>query len=243
MVTVSSPEIAKEIMKTHDVTFASRPISTTLFHTLLDYKKGILFAPYGEYWRQVRKICNQELLGLKKVQSFAPIRKEEVTNLIESIESDSLQNKVVNLTKKLEVMVNDITMRTMLGHKSKLQDSYLDVVRKVSELGGGFNLVDMFPSSRLVQLLSPAMIQARKYRKYVNRCLDLVIKQQKERKFFQRDGEVEDLLSVLLKMHEEGTADVPLEMDNVKAMITVSSLIKLTIIRFIIFVQKITTLL
>jgi hypothetical protein len=154
-----------------------------------------------------------------------------------------LQNKTVNLTKKLEMMINDITLRTMLGHKSKAQDSYLDAVRKLSEFGAGFSLVDMFPSSQLVRLLSPTMVKDRRYRKYVSYTLDSLIKQQKERKVCQRDGEVEDLISALLRMHEEGTTDVPLEMENVKAMLNVSSLNQQLYDTLHMFVQKFTTLL
>ncbi|KAJ1696590.1 hypothetical protein LUZ63_005102 [Rhynchospora breviuscula] len=217
-VVVSSPDAAKEIMKTHDITFASRPISTTL-QVLTDHGKGAIFPPYGDYWRQVRKICILELLSHKRVQSFTSIRKEEVSNLIQSIESAALQDQLVNLTERLAVMVNDITARTVIGGKSNVQDSYLDAVRKVSELGAGFNLVDMLPSSRLVRLLSSAVAKAKIYKNNMSCTLDDVIRQHREKKA-QRDGEVEDLLDVLLRIHEGGTMQVPLDIENIKAVIT-----------------------
>ncbi|KAL5548605.1 hypothetical protein UlMin_003836, partial [Ulmus minor] len=77
---VSSPEFAKEVMNTHDVIFASRPHLTA--SQIMNYNStGIAFAPYGEYWRQLRKICWQELLSISSVQSFRPIREEELFNL------------------------------------------------------------------------------------------------------------------------------------------------------------------
>lgn len=222
-VVISSPDVAKEIMKTHDITFASRMISATV-QVLTDHGKGPIFSPYGEHWRQMRKICILELLSHKRVQSFMSIRKEEVGNLIQSIESAYLQNKLVNLTERIAMMVNDITVRTVIGGKSKVQYSYLVALREMAELGAGFNLVDMFPSSRLVRLLTSPMAKAKRHKENMGQSLDDIIKQHREGEVCQRDGEVEDLLDVLLRIHEEGTPQVPLDIDNIKAVISVSSL-------------------
>ncbi|KAK8953337.1 Cytochrome P450 71D10 [Platanthera guangdongensis] len=68
-VVVSSSSAAKEIMKTHDISFASRPIYSSI--KVITYGgKGIAFAPYGEFWRQMRRLCLLELLSAKRVQSF-----------------------------------------------------------------------------------------------------------------------------------------------------------------------------
>ncbi|RHN57897.1 putative premnaspirodiene oxygenase [Medicago truncatula] len=71
---VSSPEMAKEIMKTHDITFCDRP--NLLLPTILTYNNtDIAFSIiHGEHWRQLRKLCVIELLSAKRVQSFSSIR-------------------------------------------------------------------------------------------------------------------------------------------------------------------------
>ena len=76
-VIVSSPELAKEIMKTHDLAFVQRPC-TSRAKIVYYGANDIAFAPYGDYWRQMRKICTIELLSVKKVQSFSYIRQDEV---------------------------------------------------------------------------------------------------------------------------------------------------------------------
>jgi cytochrome P450 len=83
-VIISSPDSAREVMKTHDINFAIRP--QVLASVLLAYNStGIVSAPYGNYWRQLRKVCNLELLSLKRVNSHQPIREEELSNLVEWI--------------------------------------------------------------------------------------------------------------------------------------------------------------
>ncbi|XVF86296.1 hypothetical protein PTKIN_Ptkin18bG0028600 [Pterospermum kingtungense] len=75
---VSSPEIAKEIMKTHDIIFAYRPLLVVLTITTYGYT-DIAFALYGNYWRQLQKLCMTKLLSVTRVQSFQSIREEEAT--------------------------------------------------------------------------------------------------------------------------------------------------------------------
>ncbi|KAI5334142.1 hypothetical protein L3X38_024275 [Prunus dulcis] len=59
-VVVSLAEFAKEVLKTHDVIFASRPhiLSVSIMTCSCT---SIAFAPYGDYWRQLQKICTLEL--------------------------------------------------------------------------------------------------------------------------------------------------------------------------------------
>ncbi|KAH1137790.1 hypothetical protein GYH30_027690 [Glycine max] len=64
-VVASSPKMAKEIVKTHDVSFLQRP--HLVFGQMISYGGlGIAFAPYGDHWRQMRKMCATELLSTKR---------------------------------------------------------------------------------------------------------------------------------------------------------------------------------
>lgn len=56
VVVVSSAEVAKLFLKTHDLDFASRPrilAGDEVFYERSD----LVFSPYGDYWRQMRKVC------------------------------------------------------------------------------------------------------------------------------------------------------------------------------------------
>lgn len=51
---VSSPAIAKEVLKTHDLDCCTRPLSAgpkRLSYNFLD----IAFSPYSDYWREIKK--------------------------------------------------------------------------------------------------------------------------------------------------------------------------------------------
>ncbi|XP_044485581.1 premnaspirodiene oxygenase-like [Mangifera indica] len=64
-IVVSSPEIAREAKKTHDINFADRPFLVSTKLVTYGYT-DIALAPYGNYWRQLRKICNR---GAVKVRN------------------------------------------------------------------------------------------------------------------------------------------------------------------------------
>jgi hypothetical protein len=78
---VSSPRAAEAVLRTHDRVFASRPRSVVA-DIILYGSCDVAFAPYGEYWRQARKLMTTHLLSAKRVQSFRGAITEEVILII-----------------------------------------------------------------------------------------------------------------------------------------------------------------
>jgi cytochrome P450 len=81
---LSSREAAREVMKTHDMSFATRQVSATM-GAFTDGGRDIIFAPYGERWRQLRKIAITELLSARRVLSFRGVREAEVAAMLRAV--------------------------------------------------------------------------------------------------------------------------------------------------------------
>ncbi|GMI86944.1 cytochrome P450, family 71, subfamily A, polypeptide 21 [Hibiscus trionum] len=109
---VSSVDMATEIVKNHDIAFSNRPRTTAVDHLFYE-SKGLAFAPYGEYWRQVRKMSVVELFSHQRVNSFQFIRDEEVEALINKIRCASLEGEPINLTKMLTLVSSNIVSRSI----------------------------------------------------------------------------------------------------------------------------------
>lgn len=113
-VVVSSADVAREVMKAHDTNFADRPklmVGKEMYYNYSD----IGLAPYGEYWRQVRKIATLEMFTAKRVQSFRPIREEEAAHLVKSIASEAASGSgLVNLSEKVFGFAFDLTSRYVI---------------------------------------------------------------------------------------------------------------------------------
>ncbi|KAL2347891.1 hypothetical protein Fmac_001891 [Flemingia macrophylla] len=148
---VSSPEYEKEIMKTHDAIFASRP--QTLAADIFSYGcTDIAFSPYGKYWRQLRKICTMELLNHKRVNSLRPIREEEVTDLVRMVASHD--GSPVNLTKAVVLSTYNIISRAAFGMKYKEKEESISLLKKLMKVMAGFYIEDVFPSAKWVQFFT-----------------------------------------------------------------------------------------
>ncbi|KAG5592497.1 hypothetical protein H5410_043011 [Solanum commersonii] len=150
-VVVSSPHLAKEILKVHDLSFAARPklvASDIVFYR----QKDIAFAEYGDYWKQMRKLCISELLSAKMVKSFSLIRQDEVHNLVTSIRSTP--DDVVNMSEKALQLTSSVICRSAFGKVWDDRDNLLMIMREVLDLLAGFDVVDLFPSWKLLHQIS-----------------------------------------------------------------------------------------
>ena len=78
MVVVTSKEVAREVLKTHDAIFATRP--KLMAGDIVAYgSTDLLFCPTpGDYFRKLRRLCVQEILSNDRIRSYQDIREDEV---------------------------------------------------------------------------------------------------------------------------------------------------------------------
>ncbi|KAF7840531.1 cytochrome P450 71D8-like [Senna tora] len=216
-VVVSSPDMAKEIMKTHDLAFVQRP--QVLSSQIMFYgSQDIAFAPYGEYWRQMRKICTMELLTAKRVQSFSFVRKDEVSNLIKSIKSSV--GSEIDLSSKIYTLTSVIVARVTFGKKAKDHQELLALLKAALALFTGFDLSDLFPSMKHIHFITGLKSKLEKMHQRIDKALENLIKDiietQGENKGLS--GE-ENLIEVLLRLQQSHTLEIPITINNIKAVI------------------------
>nr|GLL32633.1 flavonoid 3'-monooxygenase-like [Ipomoea trifida] len=86
VVVASSPEMAKQFLKTHDAVFASRPLHAGGKYTSYNYQ-DMTWAPYGPYWRQARRIYLNEVFSTRRLDSFEHIRVHERRSFLNTLKS------------------------------------------------------------------------------------------------------------------------------------------------------------
>lgn len=218
---VSSAEAAGEMMKTHDIVFANRPQTTAasiFFHGCVD----VGFAPFGDYWRKVRKICVQELLGPKMVQSFHHVREEEAAGLIDKIRFACHTGTSVNLSEMLISVSSNVVSRCVVGRKAEKEggnSKFGELTRTVMVQMTAFSFGDLFPYLGWMDTLTGLIPRLKATSSALDSFIDQVIE---EHRSLESDGDScaqTDFLQALLQLQKNGKLDVQLTRDNIIAVV------------------------
>ncbi|XP_051189751.1 zealexin A1 synthase isoform X1 [Lolium perenne] len=219
LMVASSAEAAREVMKTHDQVLCTRPL-TSCAAVLNQRGHGITFAPHGDRWRQLRKACVHALLNAKCVRSFRRIREEAAARFIRSIASSSFESQeAMNLSRMIAEYGADTTVHSVMGARFKEQDALLHYVDEAVRVVGCLTVSDLFPSWRLLRVLSGTLRRAAAFRDSSLAFMERFIGEHLERRTSLRlpvPEEDDDVIQVLLSIQRQGNLQFPISMDNVK---------------------------
>ncbi|KAG9151570.1 hypothetical protein Leryth_021889 [Lithospermum erythrorhizon] len=143
----SNPETAKEMLNSS--AFADRPVKESAYELLFHRAMG--FAPYGEYWRNLRRISATHLFSPKRIASFGKTRQLIGTKMMQEI-MVSMENKGVVEVKKILHFgsLNNVMMSVFgkcydFGNENEEALMLEGLVSEGYELLGVFNWSDHFP--------------------------------------------------------------------------------------------------
>ncbi|GLJ31855.1 hypothetical protein SUGI_0640970 [Cryptomeria japonica] len=141
-IVVSSPAMAKEFLKTHDLAFANRPYSTHGRYVAYDHK-DVAFGPYGASWRQMRKLMTVELLTVSRNDSFRFVTEEEVSAMIASIWQESGHGAQ---------FVDNVASRTYSDNDLNGAHGFKKMVEEMFAVAGVFPIGEYIPSLDWIDL-------------------------------------------------------------------------------------------
>jgi ferulate-5-hydroxylase len=230
MVTVSSPEIARQVLQVQDNIFSNRPANIAIRYLTYD-RADMAFAHYGPFWRQMRKLCVMKLFSRKRAESWESVR-DEVDSMLKTVEANI--GKPVNLGELIFTLTMNITYRAAFGAKNEGQDEFIKILQEFSKLFGAFNMSDFIPWLGWIdpQGLSARLVKARKaLDKFIDSIIDDHIQKRKQNNFSE-DAET-DMVDDMLAFYSEEARKVDesddlqkaisLTKDNIKAIIMVST--------------------
>ncbi|KAL8120675.1 cytochrome P450 CYP71D312-like [Apium graveolens] len=220
-VVISNPRVAKEVLKTNDLACADRP-ELILGTIILANCRDIVLALYGDYWRQMRKICTLELLSTNKVKSFRSIRQDETWQLHQSVKSSS--ESPVNVSDLVSKLANAITCRSTIGEKCKYQDELVECVEEIAHLGSGFFMADMFRSVKFLPLITGMKPALKRIRRKLDVIFDSIIKEHEQKLSNRKEGsevvaEEEDLVDVLLRINQSQRLEFPISSGDIQGLV------------------------
>ncbi|CAI0405691.1 unnamed protein product [Linum tenue] len=153
-VVVSSATLAEECFTENDVVFANRPELIMGKHIGYNYTT-MTQAPYGDHWRNLRRIGAVEIFSAHRLNAFLPIRREEVRRLASKLAHGS-HRRVVELKSAFHELTFDTMMRMVAGERfygdgdDRGSREFREVIKEVAARGGATNPGDFVPVMRWI---------------------------------------------------------------------------------------------
>ena len=225
----STAEAAKEFLKTHESSFSNRPVQTVAVEALTYGFQDFFFAPYGPYWKFMKKLCMSELLGSRMLEQLLPVRQEENKRFIQRVLEKGVAGEAVDFGGELMTLSNNIVSRMAVSRTSTENEKDVEEMRKLvadaAELVGKFNISDSIWFLKRFDLQGFNM-RLNETRDRFDAVLDRIIKRrEEERRNNNQTGGTrpfKDMLDVLLDIFEDESSEMKLNKDKIKAFILVS---------------------
>ncbi|KAL3322186.1 hypothetical protein AABB24_039692 [Solanum stoloniferum] len=212
----SSVDTAEKFLKTYDHIFATRPYNEAAKYLSYGHK-NLVFARYGPYWRNMRKLVTLDLLTHQKINSFQSVRTQQVDLMINSLKNDG--GCVVDLSAKVAKLSADITCSMVFG--KKYMDEELDkrgfkgILQEVVHLGATPNLGDFFPFLGVIDLQGITR-KLKELSKVFDGFLEKIIDEHVQ----SRDQkQSKDFVDTMLDIMHSGETQFQFDRTNIKAIL------------------------
>ena len=227
-IVVSSPSMARQVLKDQDVTFANRDI-TEAGRAATYGGSDIAWCSYGPEWRMLRKVCALKLLSNITLDSFYMLRRKHVRET-----AGYLYSRVgspVNIEEQMFLTMLNLITNMLWGGTVKEEEEgarlgadFREVVLGMTELLGKPNISDFYPGLARFDLQGIRKKMDGLARRF-DRIFDVMIDQRLkiDKEGGSRGSDSKDFLQFLLKLKDEGDSNTPLTMIHLKALLMVRS--------------------
>nr|XP_023905480.1 cytochrome P450 81E8-like [Quercus suber] len=225
VVIVSSPSAVEECFTKNDIVLANRPPFILGKH--LGYNNTTLVqSPYGDHWRNLRRISALEIFSNTRLNKFLGIRSDEVKHLLLNLSRNSLHGfaKVELQSMLLEMTFNNI-MRMVAGKRyygygKDVKDEeearqFRQIMKEAFSYGGASNPAEFVPilrwmdygglekrlknlSKRTDAFLQGLIDEHRRKEEEDNTMIDHMLSLQKSQPEYYTDQIIKGLILVLL---------------------------------------------
>nr|AQY76222.1 cytochrome P450 [Thapsia garganica] len=219
---ISSPEMAKEVLKNQDASCCNRPDSYGM-RRLSYNRKDISFSPYGDYWREIRKLCVIQLFTVKRVRSFQHVRDREIAKFVNVLSKQALDPNTKSI--QLDIIIYSLAKNIICGiafgtdfEREKLKEKEIcKTLRDAMLVISGFCAADFFPYyGWIIDILTGFRQKLENCFQEFDQFYEAVIQQHLEPSRPRLDHE--DMTDMLIALSNDKTGHLRLTKDNIKAV-------------------------
>lgn len=226
IIVVSSAKLAKEVLKTQDSVFCSRP--KLVAQRKLSYDGAdMAFAPYGSHWKEMRRIAAAHLLSPSKVQSFRGVREEEVGRMVGAIARSAAASgspaAAVDVSAAAMGLTTTLICRIGFGRRYEEQGTELrrfeGLLKELRQLSSAFFVADYLPALSWVDKVSGLNKRLDSAFEKLDSFYHELIDEHLRRQGTTAEEEEEDILGVQIKLEMKSSEP---NWDRVKALLMVN---------------------
>ncbi|XP_065855277.1 3,9-dihydroxypterocarpan 6A-monooxygenase-like [Euphorbia lathyris] len=216
-VVASNAQVAKEIFKTHDLNFSSRPEFGSSEHFIYRGSRFVT-AQYGDYWRFMKKISMTRLLGVAQLNKFTHILDEEKVKLVERVMKLAEKGKLCDLSSELTTLTNNsicrMAMSTRCSGSDNDSEEIKELVKTCLELAGKLSVGDILGPFKIFDMSGTASKLGGALNKY-DRLVERIIQEHEEHKPISEDRK--DLMDIMLEIYNDPSAEIRLSKNDIKS--------------------------
>ncbi|KAJ9186801.1 hypothetical protein P3X46_002334 [Hevea brasiliensis] len=212
---ISSPAFAEECLTKNDIIFANRPQLLAGKHLGYNYS-ALTWAPYGDHWRNLRRISSLQILSPHRLQMLSGSRVEEIKTMLSKL-ADKPNQTVDMRNLFFELTINSM-MRMIAGKRyygenlSDLEEAkrFQKIIAETVRLGGKMFIRDFLPCMGWIELGAKEE-ELRELQKGRDGFMQGLIDENRRRRRRKRigsgcsssSGEKKTMIEVLLSLQEQ----------------------------------------
>ena len=211
-IVVSSSNMAKQILQTHDNILSNRTIPDAVkVHD--HHKYNMAFLPIAPLWRELRKIFNNQLFSSKTLDESKGIRLQKLKDCLNDITQTSLTNEAINIgdmvfKTSINLLSNTIFSLDLVQPGDSVQD-FKELILNILKECGKPNIVDLFPAINMFDFDLQGIkrrnaVHAQKVLDIFQRLVDERLKLREVQGFDTN----KDMLSNLLNMAQDNSQEM-----------------------------------
>ncbi|KAK7313845.1 hypothetical protein VNO77_39047 [Canavalia gladiata] len=154
-IVISSSDMAKEVLQTHDLLLSNRPVPDAL--SVLNHDQySLSFMRVSPRWRDLRKICNNQLFANKTLEMSQGLRRKKLLELLNDINKCSEIGEAVDIGRAAFKTTINLLSNTFFSadfvHSAEEAGEYKEIVVNILKEVGVPNLSDFFPALKILDL-------------------------------------------------------------------------------------------
>ncbi|EXC17882.1 Flavonoid 3'-monooxygenase [Morus notabilis] len=225
-IVITSPALAREVLKENDVVFANRDVPVA-GRVGTQGGHDVVWTPYGPEWRMLRKVCVLKMLSNTTLDSVYGLRRREVRETVGYFYSRV--GSEVNVGEQMFLTILNVITSMLWGgtldgaqERESLGTEFRQAVSEMTDLLGKPNLSDFYPGLARFDLQGVRRQMIGLTQRF-NGIFDKMIGQRslKMKKEREDGGESKskDFLQFLLELKDEENSNTPFTMVHVKALL------------------------